>query len=143
MLVAVLVPMVVCVDVVGWVDDGVGVEESSVVGETVGPVVEAVDGAVLSAVHVGEVTDGDTVCVLAVVGADALVVVAEADALLADEVEGAPVVVECVPAVLLPVEDWLDVDVWEGVVDGVDDVSDGVVVGPVSWVVVAVGRDVV
>ena len=124
-LVAVLVPMVVCVEVAGWVDDGVGVEESSVEDETVNLVVEAVDGPVLSAVEVG-----------------ALAVVAEADALLADVVEGAPVAVEGVLMVLLSVEDWLDVDVRESVVDGLDDVSGGVVVGLVSRLVVAVCRDV-
>ena len=55
--------------------------------------------------------------------------------------------VDCVLIVLLSVVDWLDVEIWESIVDGVDeredDSSDGVVVEPLCWVVVAVCGDLV
>ena len=72
---------------------------------------------------------------------------AELNALFVDVVEGASVMVECVLRVCLSIGDWLDVEICESVMDGVDvredDSSDGVVVEPLCWVVVAVCGDLV
>lgn len=121
-LVVSVVLIVVCLEDAAEVGEDVSVEESIVKGVIDDVGVDDVECMVLSDVEAPDVTNGAVDCVV-VVG---VLVVAELSALVVDVAEGALVVVECVIPAVLSVVAWLDVEIWEIVVNGADE-DEGVV----------------